>query len=266
MNAAEKELAKVIEHDHVVLMPRGNAAIFTALFVARQAGKKRALIPDQGGWFTFKTYPKLLGIDLVMIPTHDGVIDPHTIPVADDACLLYAQPAGYFAEQDTRTIYEQCKGQTLVIMDASGSIGSLMCSGQHADMMVGSFSDWKPINIGYGGFISFRTKELADQSKDILSISKVHSSLEQELLGKLKTVSDRYEQLYQRAEAIKRDLAAYDIIHPTKKGINVIVAYNNEAEKKKVIAYCDQEKLEYTICPRFIRVNRKAVSIEVKRL
>ena len=48
-------------------------------------------------------------------------------------------------------------------------------------------------------------------------------------------------------------------------GHNVIVKFNTDEEKEKIINYCDKNELEYTLCPRYIRVEENAVSIEVKR-
>ena len=39
-----------------------------------------------------------------------------------------------------------------------------------------------------------------------------------------------------------------------------------EEEMKKIINYCDNNKLPYTECPRYIRINQKAISIEIKKL
>jgi len=36
-------------------------------------------------------------------------------------------------------------------------------------------------------------------------------------------------------------------------------------ERERLINYCNNEKLEYTLCPRSIRVKERAVCIEVKR-
>ena len=55
------------------------------------------------------------------------------------------------------------------------------------------------------------------------------------------------------------------MLHRKKKGINVVVKYYSENERERLIKYCNNENLDYTICPRVIRVNERAVCIEVKR-
>ena len=36
--------------------------------------------------------------------------------------------------------------------------------------------------------------------------------------------------------------------------------------KQRIIDYCNENNLEFTECPRYIRINEPAISIEVKRL
>ena len=57
-----------------------------------------------------------------------------------------------------------------------------------------------------------------------------------------------------------------DIIHKKNKGFNVIVKYKSDDGKKKIIEYCNEKKIPFLECPKYIRVNEKAISIEVKRL
>ena len=57
-----------------------------------------------------------------------------------------------------------------------------------------------------------------------------------------------------------------DIINPGKHGINVVIKFKDKEQKEKLIKYCKENKLEYTECPRYIRVEEDAVSIEVKRI
>jgi len=257
-------LKKLTAHPYVELTPRGNAAIFCALYLAKKAGKTKVLIPDQGGWFTFKTYPNILGMEIEIIKTNDGIIEH--VPVADKTALLYAQPAGYFAEQDMEVIQQQCKGQTMVIADVSGSIGDAMCDGRYADILVGSFSAWKPVNIGYGGFLSVKEKSLLDGGKEILSLHKVCPLLEKELVKKIENLPKRYTLFSHHVKKIKHAFQKYNIIHPEKKGVNVVMGYGNEKEKEEITAYCKKNAYQFTFCPRYIRVMKPAISIEVKRL
>jgi len=60
-------------------------------------------------------------------------------------------------------------------------------------------------------------------------------------------------------------LKDFKIIHAEEEGFNVVVRFKNDEEKEKILKYCEQKEYEYTICPRYIRVNENAVCIEVKR-
>ena len=72
--------------------------------------------------------------------------------------------------------------------------------------------------------------------------------------------------MYNRAMKVKEDLKRFNIIHPDSRGINVVVKFSGDIEKAEIISYCNQNKLEFTLCPRYIRVNEKAISIEIKRI
>lgn len=63
-----------------------------------------------------------------------------------------------------------------------------------------------------------------------------------------------------------RDLKEYDIAYPQEAGFVVAVKYKDEEEKSKIIYYCTQNSLPFTECPRYIRLNQPAISIEVKQL
>jgi len=92
-------------------------------------------------------------------------------------------------------------------------------------------------------------------------------------VDKLKTILDKIHSLPQRINfllnkrnKVLENLKAYSILNPTHLGFVVVIVYHQNKEKEEIIKYCEQQKLEYTECPRYIRVNQKAISIEIKRL
>ncbi len=266
-------LKRYTGHNNIELTSRGNTAIFAALYVARKLAprKKNVLIPDQGGWLTYKKYPKMLEMKVVELRTDLGVIGLDELKKALDSydvnCLLYQNPAGYFAEQDIRRIHEACRGKCTIILDVSGSLGDMsMCNGSHADIMVGSFGRAKPVNVGYGGFVSIREERNYSLAKEIFNTTAFDDDYLEPLCSELKGVKDKLEYFYSESEKIKSELADFKIAHRDKRGINVIVMYDIEKEKQEIIAYCERNKYEYTQCPRYIRVMKDAISIEVKRL
>lgn len=266
----KKELRKLSGHDNIELTSRGNTAIFAALYCARklQLDKKIVLIPDQGGWFTYKKYTKMLGLIPVELETDYGVIDLKDLgekaPKAN--CIIYSDLAGYCAEQPVKEIYNICKkNDVAVILDVTGSVGKSVL-GKHADFCLASFGKDKPVNLGYGGFLTAQKKEYFEKPKEIFRTTGFDKAYSEDLLKNLKDLKKRYDLFEKANKKIKNDLRDSEIIHKDKKGINVVVKFKDEEEKQKIIDYCDKNNYQFTLCPRYIRVKCKAVSIEVKRL
>lgn len=267
------QIKKIINHDLVHLTDRGNTAIFAALYIARQNNldKKTVLIPDQGGWLTYKQYPKKLELNIEEPKTDYGLIDlndlKQKLEKGNINCLIYAQPAGYFAEQDQNAIYTLCKKYNCtVIVDCCGSFGSDLLKPGYSDILVCSFMLWKPVNNLYGGFISIKNKDSLKKGREIFKTLKIDEDQILLLLDKIKNLKKRFSLFFKTVKKIKTDLKNHNIIHKDKTGINVIVKFKDEEEKNNLIDYCKKNNYEYTLCPRYIRVYAKAVSIEVKRL
>ena len=214
-----------------------------------------------------------------LLKTDKALIDLEDLKEQSKGCtaFLYAQPAGYFVDQKIKEIYNICKkNNCLVIMDVTGSIGTELCNGKYADFLVCSFGNYKPINLGYGGFISTNKKEYFEKPKEIFNTDHFDTNKSEKLLEKLKQLPKRHELFSKANKKIKSDLKEFDIIHKNKKGINVLIKFNNEKEKNEIIKYCETNNFKYKICKKindstksifsFIKVNEDAVSIEVQRL
>ncbi len=260
MEGIKKLIKEYTGHRNVFLTTRGNEAILAAMKAAHAANpKKYILVQDQGGWLTYRNFPKKAGLELKYIKTDYGLISPDSLDLEDACAIIFTNPAGYIAEQDTKGIYEKCSGKCIVIIDVTGCIGdSEVCVGKFADIMVASFGKDKPVNAGYGGFVSSDKDIDAKDNFDIHEKEKVY-------LG-LKNVKDRLKKLYSISQNIKEDLKEHDVIHREKKGINVIVKFCSEEEKAVIIGYCEKHLYEWVLCPTYIRVSCDAISIEVKRL
>ena len=61
---AKDELNRLIGARHYDLTSRGNAAILKGLMAAKLLGAEKVFVPDQGGWFSYLTYPGLLGLEV----------------------------------------------------------------------------------------------------------------------------------------------------------------------------------------------------------
>lgn len=262
-----KELKKLSGHDNIELTSRGNTAIFAALYCARKImGLGKVLIPDQGGWLSYQKYPRQLEMEAVSLNTNRGLIDLDDLreKIKDAKVLLYSDYAGYFAEQDVCDVYNVCKGHCLVILDMTASIG-YKSYGEYCDFSVCSFGKWKPVNLGYGGFLSTNKKILFEKPKEIFNTTNFEERYYEALLAKLKDLKKRQQFLVKECKKVKKDLKDFNILHKDKPGINVVVGFSNEKEKENIINYCKKNNYEFTLCPRYIRVNQDAISIEVKR-
>ncbi len=271
-------LKKYTRHNHVRLTSRGNIAIFIALYCARKVnGLNPVITTDSGGWITYLKYPRMLQMKVSLIETDYSLVKLEELreKTKDATAFLYAQPGGYFVDQPYKEIYKICKkNKCLVIKDVSGSIGTKYCDGRYADFMVCSFGRGKPINLGYGGFVSAKEGEFFQRSKEIFNTDKFDTGSTPLLLSKLDNLKKRYNLFEEYNKKIKSDLNNFEILHKDKWGINVLVKFNNDEQKEKIINYCKTNNLPYKICRRvrdpkknllsFIKVNEDAISIDVQ--
>ncbi len=265
-----EQLKKLTGHSLVELTTRGNTAISAALSVV--ACGKKVLIPAEGGWLTYRTIPKKLGLEQVEVRCHDAVLDLkelyRLLETKEFGALLYQNPAGYFAVQPMKEIYELCSlHNCFVVLDVSGGIGTELCDGQYADIIVGSFGTWKLVEAKGGGFLSSSNEKLW---KGILEkgIECLEDAGQMDVifteLGKL---DERVGMLLGLRQKVVDDLLdlKLDVVHPNDIGFVVVVRFDSEYEKSKIVDYCTVSGWEYTECPRYIRLNQKAISVELKR-
>jgi len=258
MEATEK-LSELFRKSNIKLAESGDHAILAVMKLAKQIGRERVLIQDQGGWLTYRDYPKKEGLKVIELKTDYGIIDLDSLKQnADEKSILLVNSLnGYFSEQPMKEIAEICaEKKCILVNDASGSVGTDIAS--VGDIIICSFGKDKPVNLHYGGCIAYDNEKWDFFGE--FDEEKINE-LEQEL-DKLFVRLDAWEKITDR---IKKDLKECHIIHPDSRGINVIVKFCDEAEKQKIIKYCDENKYPYTLCPRYIRVNENAVCIEVKR-
>ncbi|MBW2972916.1 DegT/DnrJ/EryC1/StrS family aminotransferase [Candidatus Woesearchaeota archaeon] len=254
----QEKLQELTGKKKIKLVESGDHAILSVLKFLKSIGKEKVLIQDQGGWLTYRDYPKKAGLEKVELKTDYGIIDISDLKEKADekSVLLVNSLNGYFSEQPMEEITEICaEKKCLLVNDASGSIGTELA--QIGDIIIGSFGKDKPVNLHYGGFIAFDEDYSFEGEFDSAKLAALDEELDKLFARQL-----RWNGMHWK---IKADLKDFDIIHKEKTGINVIVKFKDEKEKEKIIKYCDENKLPYTICPRYIRVNCDAVSIEVKR-
>jgi len=261
-------LQRLTNHGHIELTTRGDAAITAALSIIPK--DKIVLIPEEGGWLSYPKITKKLGLKVVEVKCDDARIDLKDLQqkLQEHSCgaLLYQNPGGYFAEQPMREIYPLCKkNNCLVVMDVSGSIGTKLCDGDYADILVGSFGEWKLVEAKAGGFISCKDAALFEKIKKNTIILE-DQEIVNRISEKIKELPERIAFLTQKRKKIMEDLKESDIVHKKDIGFVVIVKYRDQTEKENLIKYCNDNNLPWTECPRYIRLNKPAISIEIKRL
>jgi len=259
-----EKLRELTGKKHVQLAERGNKAIEIALRLAKQLGKKTVLAPDQGGWITFRQYPKKLGLELKEIKTNYGLLELDDLKknANEKSVFLTCSMPGYLViEENLQKIQEICaKKGTLFVNDVSGTLGTDFA--KYGDIIVSSFGKWKPVNLEYGGFIATNNEEYYTE----FDASYFDDRRYEALLKKFDELPSRLKKFQELRKKILEELESFKIIHKDKQGINVAISFDDEEVKQRIVDYCKENKLEFTECPRYIRVNEKAVSIEVKRL
>jgi hypothetical protein len=257
------KLKQLTGKKHVQLTERGNKAIKIALDLANQLEKTTVLIPDQGGWLTYKKYPKKFNLEIKEVKTKQGLLDIKDLEKKADenSILLTCSMQGYFAIDNMDEIMKTAsKKGCVVVNDVSGSIGT--DSAKVGNLLIGSFGKWKPLNLEYGGFIATDDDEFYEN----FDASYFDEHMYDDLKKKFEELPKRLETFKKTRAQIMDDLQSFNIIHKDKDGINVVVKFDDDEVKQRIIEYCKENKLEYTECPRYIRVNENAISIEVKRL
>ena len=263
-----KTLLKILsEKSTVFLTKRCNESIRIAMEMAKSQGRLHALFQDEGGWLTYEKFIKKAGLEPIVMVTSDGLIHPKELDhYGGDEVLLINSLAGYFASQDMDLINTFCvKKDILLVNDISGSIGLEIS--KFGDIIVGSFGKGKPVDLGSGGFIAF-DDEFLPLFESVVGEDFSDYNLDfEKLYSKLKNLSSRRSFLNDRCKKIKSDLKDLPIVHKTDdSALNVVVRFFNDDEKKFLENYCKNNSLEYTVCPREIRIDDDAISIEVKRL
>jgi hypothetical protein len=245
-------LKRLTGKTYIYLVNRGNTAIKLALKIA---DKQETLIQDQGGWITYKQYPK----KITEIETCYGIVNHNDLEkkASKDSCFLVNSMPGYLALEDMETVSKICKDKKcFLINDISGSISTE--NARFGDIILGSFGRWKPLWLEHGAFLASNKKLEIEENFDKTRLK--------ELENLLKNLDKRYNSLLSLAEKVKKDLSNLEIIHRDNKGIVVCIKINNEDQKKKVLEYCSSNDYEHKTCPIYIRVLTNAITIELKRI
>lgn len=272
MSNEDKETARTMlkilsGKTNIFFTRRCNESIRLAMLMAASMGKSHGLMQDEGGWMTYEKYITQAGLDATRMVTNDGLIHPKELThYGSDQVLLINSLAGYTALQKMDIINDYSIQQDILLVnDVSGSIG--LPFAKFGDIIIGSFGPGKPVNLGRGGFIAF-DDEYLEIFETVVGREFSDFDLDfKELARKLKGLEARRKCLTDRCKKIKEDLADRNIVHKDdQNALNVVVRFKDADEKNFLEKYCQDNNLEFTICPREIRIDDDAISIEVKRL
>jgi len=255
-------LKKLSSKKFVLFAKRGNAAIRLALKLGKSLGLDKVLLQDQGGWITYRQFCKKEKLKVVELKTNFGLVKPDTLKDYSHCILLINSMPAYAALHEMKEVEKACIQQRIfLINDTSGSIGTN--EAMFGNIILASFAKDKPVNLqGHGGFVATDNYEYFEFLE---KNNQKYNTDFKELLKRLERLEKRLEYYRLIRNRVLDDLRDYDIIHRKKRGINVIAKYDSELERERLINYCSKAKLEFTLCPRDIRVKEKAVSIEIKR-
>ena len=258
-----EKLKELTGKQFIQLTERGNKAINIALDLAERLEKTTVLIPDQGGWLYYKKAPKKFNLKIKEVKTHLGLLDLEDLEKQADenAILLTSSMPGYLAIDNIEEIFKVCgKKGCLLINDISGTVGT--DAAKIGNVLICSFGRWKPINLEYGGFIATDDNKFYED----FDSSYFDEHKYEDLKKKLEELPERLKLFQEKRKEILEDLQSFPIVHKDKQGINVVIKFDDEEVKERILDYCKDNKLEHTECPRYIRINEPAISIEVKRL
>lgn len=258
------QLKELTSKKEIFFTDRGNTSILLALKLAKSLGKTKAFIQDQGGWITYGQYIRKLKFEMHALETDSGIVRLESLRGLDDtSVLLINSMPGYHALQENMgELSKLCKEKgCFLINDASGSIGRK--EAKYGDIVLGSFGEWKPVEVKYGGFIGFDNSAFAAFFEE--NMKKEVKDFYHELYKKLTELPGKIKESDKESDSVKFDLSGHDIIHKTSKGYNIIVKIKSESERLRLLDYCKLKGYEFTFCPRYIRVLDDAVSIELKR-
>lgn len=260
----QKKLQELTGKKYILVTNRCNTAIEICYAILQGA---TVAILDQGGWTHYKRIAKKYKITLEKIKTNASLALTESQECEN---ILLTEPAGYARSLDRKKLH----AKNLFILDCSGSIGQDYIKDYNADILLASFGKWKPVNLKYGGLFATNNIELFEKAQDILNSSdhfndthRFKEAEEDELLQQLEKLPERYLFLQQRVQNVITDLQEKKIpCIADKHALVVLAVFSSNEEKEKIIAYCQEKDLPYTECPRYIRYEGKAISIEVKRM
>jgi len=284
----KKDIQDLTGKKHIFFTNRCNESLKIAVSLAKEVQKSKYLDSDEksstkllmqkeGGWLTYPQLALKNKIRPIYISMNNGKLELSEISFENkgDVLVMHSMP-GYSFHEEMAEVEKKCLNNSVfLINDCSGSIGS--DSAIYGDVVVCSFGHAKPLDIGIGGFIA-----TDDYSENILTgienferdglffLNGAQEKIDLKMLSyALLGLKEKLEYWKKITKKVKKELTkkGFNVLNSdSESGINVLVGFSDEEEKENLIKYCSEHKLEYTLCPRYIRTNLNAISIEIKRI
>jgi hypothetical protein len=264
MEQGNKELAvsalkKITGKTNIIFQESCREAAKTLVGKLKQKNPslKKILLQEEGGWHT---YPKLAApnnLKLIYLPMARGKIKLEELKKHGDSILLLNSMPGYAYKENMQAIQNICKEKHIILIDdCSASIGTQKPLG---DYIICSLGKFKPLSTGKGGFIATNNSlEIKEEKYE----PRIFGLLLEEING-LKGKLGYWKSLkIKMLEELAKE--GFNILNE-ETGINLFVEHKNQKERETLINYIKTKKYEYVECPKYIRTNEKAVSIEIKR-
>ena len=242
-------IKNLVEKKHVYLLSSGSAAL---KHITNLLKFKTFLIQDQC-WL-----PEYRDVNTYHeVKTNHGIIDLKDLEVkCQNKILIVNSLSNFVAEQPMEEIMEICKRKNcFAINDVSGSIG--LSSARYGDYAACDFGKTGIINLSYGGFLASNTDLNVKEDFNKNKLNELHE--------KLTDIEDRMKYLYWINEKVKKDLNMFEILHKDKKGINILLRFDSEGEKDKIIKYCEKNQLEYELKPKYIKMHDNIIVVETNK-
>lgn len=269
ISKAEELVKKITGHKYARVVNSGDSAIMAVMNILEEP----FLIPDEGGWKGFIEIAKILNKKILKVPTNLGIIDPPFFEEYLDklndkpSALFVTSFAGYTAEQPIKKLYKICdKHDILLVEDSSGSIGDpkrKLCNASHSHIIVASTGSPKIVNVGNGGFISTNDKKILKQY--LIRMIRADPITCAGMIEELKRAPDVFDKVVNAVAYLKKNID--NVFHKNKRGVNIILPSDNpKKDRFKIKKHINIEKNIIVTCPRYERINKKAISIEIKNI
>ncbi len=272
LRKAQEKLKIITGHKHVRVVNSGNAAIMIVL----NSLEGPILVPDQGSWSGVLKIADFLSKDLIKVETDKGLLSVDLLEeslnnIAENPQALFISSlAAYTAEQPILELANFCKDQEiLVVEDASGAIGDpekKLGNGKIPNIILASTGSPKLVNVGSGGFISTDKQEILDKSSLLIRSFRSSPIIAAGIAQELEFAGDNYKKLSQATSYLKNRIK--EVIHQKRSGTNLILPCSDPPRRAQELrsSLNVEGKNIITICPRYDRIEERAVCVEIKNL